>query len=159
MSQVVSKLPLPPSSGLPLADQVDLRAHWMPFTANRAFLRDPRIVVSAQGQWLVDEQGRRIFDALSGLWTCGAGHGREEIRDAVARQLDTLDYAPAFQFGHPGAFRLADRIAGLLPGTLNHVFFTGSGSESADTAVKIARAYWRARGQATKTRLTRCHRP
>lgn len=141
------------TAALPLAAEVDMRAHWLPFTANRAFQQDPRVVVSAQGHWLVDEQGRRVFDALSGLWTCGAGHSREEIREAVARQLGTLDYAPAFQFGHPGAFRLADRVARLLPDPLNHVFFTNSGSESVDTAVKMARAYWRLKGQAGKTRL------
>ncbi len=132
---------------------LNLRAHWMPFTANRQFHRDPRIIVAAQGNWLTDDRGRRIFDSLSGLWTCGAGHGRTEIQQAVAAQLGTLDYSPAFQYGHPLSFVLADKIAALLPGTLNHVFFTNSGSECADTAVKMARAYWRLKGLPAKTRL------
>ena len=136
-----------------LASTLKLDAHWMPFTANRAFQRDPRIVVGAEGSWLIDDQGRRIYDSLSGLWTCGAGHGRKEIQDAVARQLGTLDYSPGFQYGHPLSFQLAEKIAERLPGDLDHVFFTGSGSECADTAVKMARAYWRLKGQASKTKL------
>ena len=94
-----------------------------------------------------------MFDGLSGLWCCGLGHGRSEISDAVARQVATLDYAPAFQYGHPLSFELANKITALMPAGLDHVFFTGSGSESADTALKMARAYWRAKGQGTKTRL------
>ncbi|NML32372.1 aspartate aminotransferase family protein [Paraburkholderia antibiotica] len=133
--------------------KLNLNAHWMPFSANRNFQQDPRMIVAGEGKWLIDQQGRRIFDGLSGLWTCGAGHARKEIRDAVATQLGTLDYSPAFQFGHPLSFELAARIADLFPGSLNHVFFTGSGSECADTAVKMARAYWRLKGQPAKTRL------
>ncbi len=142
-----------PHTATPLASTLKLDAHWMPFTANRAFQRDPRIVVGAEGSWLIDDQGRRIYDSLSGLWTCGAGHGRKEIQDAVARQLGTLDYSPGFQYGHPLSFQLAEKIAERLPGDLDHVFFTGSGSECADTAVKMARAYWRLKGQASKTKL------
>ena len=138
---------------LSIANTLALDSHWMPFSANRNFLKDPRLIVGAQGNVLIDEHGRRIFDGLSGLWTCGAGHSRQEIADAVARQLVTLDYSPAFQYGHPLSFQLSERIAGLTPGDLNHVFFTGSGSESADTAVKMARAYWRLRGQPQKTKL------
>ena len=128
-------------------------AYWMPFTANRFFKKNPRIITGAEGAYYRDAAGRRIFDGLSGLWTCGAGHNRPEIADAVYQQLRTLDYAPAFQHGHPKAFELAERIAHLMPEGLNHVFYTGSGSESADTSLKIARAYWRKSGQPTKTKL------
>ncbi len=133
--------------------QLDLHAHWMPFTANRNFHRDPRLVLAAQGNYLTDDAGRQVFDSLSGLWCCGAGHGRREIADAVARQLGTLDYSPGFQFGHPLSFRLAERLASLTPAGLDHVFFTNSGSECADTAVKMARAYWRLKGKSSKTKL------
>ena len=132
---------------------LNLQAHWMPFSANRIFQRDPRFIVAAQGRWLTDDKGRQIFDSLSGLWTCGAGHTRNEIQEAVAKQLGTLDYSPGFQYGHPLSFQLADKIAQRMPGDLNHVFFTGSGSESADTAVKMARAYWRIKGQPAKTKF------
>lgn len=132
---------------------LNLSAHWMPFSANRQFQRDPRFIVAAEGHWLTDDKGRQIYDSLSGLWTCGAGHTRSEIRKAVDSQLGRLDYSPAFQYGHPLSFQLAEKIAQRMPATLDHVFFTGSGSESADTAVKMARAYWRARGLPTKTRL------
>lgn len=128
-------------------------AYWMPFTANRFFKENPRVIKSAEGAYYIDESGRRIFDGLSGLWTCGAGHNRPEIAEAVYHQLKTLDYAPAFQHGHPKAFELAERIASLMPTGLDHVFFTGSGSESADTSLKIARAYWRKKGMPTKTKL------
>ncbi|UYG05686.1 aspartate aminotransferase family protein [Halomonas sp. LR3S48] len=133
--------------------QEQLDAYWMPYTGNRQFKRDPRIIVGAEGSYFTDADGRRVFDALSGLWTCGAGHGRPEITEAVARQLQQLDYAPAFQYGHPKAFELAHRIRGLTPQGLDYVFFTGSGSESADTSLKIARAYWRKKGKPTKTKL------
>ncbi|MFT4020021.1 MAG: aspartate aminotransferase family protein [Acinetobacter sp.] len=128
-------------------------AHWMPFSANRNFEKDPRFVVAAQGHYLTSDDGRQIYDSLSGLWTCGAGHTRPEIQKAVAEQLSILDYSPGFQFGHPLSFRLADKLASLMPESLNHVFFTGSGSECADTAVKIAKAYWRIKGQPTKTKF------
>ena len=133
------------------AEQLD--AYWMPYTGNRQFKRDPRIIVGAEGSYLIDSDGRRVFDSLSGLWTCGAGHSRPEIADAVSRQLRELDYAPAFQFGHPKAFELAHRLRELMPEGLDHVFFTSSGSESTDTALKIARAYWRKKGQPSKTKL------
>lgn len=132
---------------------LNLQAHWMPFSANRNFQRDPRFIVAAEGRWLTDDKGRQIFDSLSGLWTCGAGHTRSDIQQAVAKQLGTLDYSPGFQYGHPLSFQLADKIASHMPGELNHVFFTGSGSESADTAVKMARAYWRIKGQPAKTKF------
>ncbi|CAI8705288.1 aspartate aminotransferase family protein [Pseudomonas serbica] len=138
---------------LPLASQLKLDSHWMPFSSNRNFQRDPRFIVSAQGSWLTDSEGRKVYDSLSGLWTCGAGHSRKEIQEAVALQLGTLDYSPAFQYGHPLSFMLSERVADLMPGDLNHVFYTNSGSECADTAVKMARAYWRLKGQSTKTKM------
>jgi beta-alanine--pyruvate transaminase len=130
-----------------------LEAHWMPFTGNRNFKASPRMIVGADGAYYRDADGRRVFDGLSGLWCCGLGHGRRELLEAACRQLETLDYAPAFQFGHPLSFELANRIKELVPTGLDHVFFTGSGSESADTSLKMARGYWRAKGQPGKTRL------
>ena len=142
--------PTPLPCGL---SQEQLEAHWMPFTGNRQFKQDPRLIVSAEGRYYTDAEGRKIFDGLSGLWTCGAGHGRPEIVEAITAQAKTLDYSPSFQFGHPKAFQLAHRITDFMPEGLNRVFFTGSGSEAVDTALKIARAYWRKKGQASKTRF------
>lgn len=130
-----------------------LDSHWMAFSGNRQFKKDPRIITGAQGCYYTSADGRQIFDGLSGLWTCGAGHCRPEIAEAVSKQLSTLDYAPAFQFSHTKAFELADRITDFMPDGLNRVFFTGSGSESAETSLKIARAYWRKKGLPTKTKL------
>lgn len=130
-----------------------LESHWMPYTANQQFKDDPRIIVSGQGSYFTDAEGRQIYDGLSGLWTCGAGHCRPEITEAVAKQLGTLDYSPGFQFGHPKAFELANRIKDFMPKGLDYVFFTDSGSESADTSLKIARAYWRKKGMPSKTKL------
>ena len=130
-----------------------LDAHWMPYTANRAFKKSPRMIVAADGCHYLTADGRRVFDSLSGLWCTGAGHNRPEIQEAVARQLSRLDFAPGFQFGHPSSFELADRIAGMTPPGLDHVFFTNSGSECADTSMKIARAYWREVGRPGKTKL------
>ena len=144
---------MPENAPSTLASQLKLDAHWMPYTANRNFQRDPRLIVGAEGSWLIDDKGRRVYDSLSGLWTCGAGHTRKEIQEAVAKQLGTLDYSPGFQYGHPLSFQLAEKITDLTPGNLNHVFFTDSGSECADTAVKMVRAYWRLKGQATKTKM------
>ncbi|MET3512361.1 beta-alanine--pyruvate transaminase [Pseudacidovorax sp. 1753] len=134
-------------------DAAWLEAHWMPFTGNRQFKADPRIIVSGKGAYFIDADGRKIFDGLSGLWCTGLGHCRNEISEAVARQVATLDYSPAFQFGHPLSFELANKVKDLMPKGLDYVFFTDSGSESADTSLKLARAYWRAKGQGTKTRL------
>ncbi len=134
-------------------DAAWLDAHWMPFTANRSFKADPRIIVEGKGAYFTDADGRRIFDGLSGLWCTGLGHCRTEISEAVGRQAAKLDYSPGFQFGHPLSFELANKIKGLMPQGLDYVFFTDSGSESADTSLKLARAYWRAKGQGTKTRL------
>ena len=134
-------------------DRKTLEAHWMPYTGNRQFKEDPRIITSAEGVWYTDDKGRKVLDGHSGLWTSGLGHGRKEISAAVSKQINTLDFAPPFQFGHPPAFELADRIKGLMPEDLDYVFFTNSGSESADTSLKMARAYWRLMGQPTKTRF------
>ncbi len=134
-------------------DAAWLDAHWMPFTANRQFKRDPRMIVAAQGAYFTDADGRQVFDGLSGLWCTGLGHGRREIAEAVGKQAAQLDYSPAFQFGHPLSFELANKLKSLTPAGLDHVFFTASGSEAADTALKMARAYWRLKGQGGKTRL------
>jgi beta-alanine--pyruvate transaminase len=134
-------------------DAAWLDAHWMPFTGNRQFKQSPRMFVGAEGAYYLDADGKKVFDGLSGLWCCGLGHARKEINEAVVKQLATLDYAPAFQFGHPASFALANKIKELTPAGLDHVFFCGSGSEAADTSLKMARAYWRAKGKGTKTRL------
>jgi beta-alanine--pyruvate transaminase len=133
--------------------RAELEAYWMPYTANKQFKDDPRIIVEGQGAYFTDAEGRKIFDGLSGLWTCGAGHCRPEIAEAVSKQLRTLDYAPGFQYGHPSAFKLANRIKDFMPEGLDYVFYTDSGSESADTSLKIARAYWRKKGMPSKTKL------
>lgn len=130
-----------------------LDAHWMPFTSNREFKKNPRIIVSAKGRYFTAADGRQIFDGLSGLWTCGLGHCHPEITQAVSDQVKQLDYSPGFQFGHNKSFELAHRVSEFMPKGLNRVFFTGSGSESVDTALKIARAYWRKQGHAEKTRF------
>ena len=131
----------------------DLESYWMPFTANRDFKNDPRIVVSADGMYYKSETGKDILDSAAGLWCVNAGHNRPEITSAISQQAATLDYAPSFQYGHPKAFELASRVADLFPKGLDHVFFTNSGSEAVDTTLKIALAYHRARGKGTKTRL------
>jgi len=140
-------------SAKPQLDRAALEAFWMPFTANRQFKSQPRLLARAQGMhyWTVD--GRQILDGVAGLWCVNAGHGRPEISAAVSEQISTMDYAPPFQMGHPAAFELANEVVAWLPKGLDHVFFTNSGSESVDTALKIALAYQRARGQGTRTRL------
>lgn len=137
----------------PRQDAQWLEPHWMPFTGNRDFKAHPRLIAGAQGCYYTDIDGRKIFDGLSGLWCCGLGHGREEITEAARKQLASLDYSPAFQYGHPLSFALANKLKELTPQGLDYVFFTGSGSEAADTSLKMARAYWRARGQGQKTLL------
>ncbi len=131
----------------------DLSAFWMPFTANRRFKGDPKLLVAAKGMYYRTEDGREVLDGTSGLWCVNAGHGRAEITDAVARQLETMDYAPSFQLGHPLAFDFATELAKIAPAGLDRIFFTGSGSESVDTALKIALAYHKARGEGGRTRL------
>ncbi len=131
----------------------DLEAFWMPFTANRDFKENPRMLVSADGLYYRESEGRRILDAAAGLWCVNAGHNHPKIKKAITDQLDELDYAPNFQFGHPLAFKLANKLKQFFPADLNHAFFTSSGSESVDTALKIALAYQRARGEGSRTRL------
>ncbi|WP_174804077.1 aspartate aminotransferase family protein [Martelella limonii] len=130
-----------------------LDAYWMPFTANRQFKETPRMLVGARGMHYRSEDGRTILDGTAGLWCCNAGHGHRSIAEAVMRQLEEMDYAPSFQMGHPAAFAFAERLKALAPEGFDHVFFTGSGSESVDTALKIALAYHRVRGEASRTRL------
>ncbi|WP_313088488.1 aspartate aminotransferase family protein [Pseudomonas sp.] len=126
---------------------------WMPFTANRQFKQSPRLLERAEGMYYTDTAGRQVIDGTAGLWCCNAGHGRPEITEAVSRQIARLDFAPTFQMGHSLPFELAERLAQISPAGLNRVFFTNSGSESADTALKIALAYQRAIGQGSRTRL------
>lgn len=135
------------------APHSDLDAFWMPFTANRQFKANPRLLARAEGMYYWTHDGRQILDGVAGLWCVNAGHGRGEITDAVAKQLQTMDFAPTFQMGHPIAFELANRLAALAPPGLDRVFFTNSGSESVDTALKIAIAYHRARGAGQRTRF------
>jgi beta-alanine--pyruvate transaminase len=131
----------------------NLDAFWMPFTANRQFKQNPRLLVSAKDMHFRSHDGREILDGTAGLWCCNAGHARPKIVEAVQKQVAELDYAPAFQMGHPKVFELAARLAAMLPSPIDHVFFTNSGSESVDTALKIALAYHRAKGNGTKTKL------
>jgi len=131
----------------------ELAAHWMPFTGNRQFKEKPRMIAAAKGAYYTDADGRQIFDGLSGLWTCGLGHGREEITAAVSKQIADLDYSPGFQYGHELSFKLANRVVELTPSGLDKVFFTDSGSETIDTALKIARGYWRSKGQPGKSKF------
>jgi beta-alanine--pyruvate transaminase len=131
----------------------DLSAFWMPFTANRQFKKAPRMFVSADRMHYKTADGREVLDGTAGLWCCNAGHNRPKIVEAIREQAGELDYAPAFQMGHPKAFELANRLADMAPAPFEHVFFTNSGSESVETALKIAIAYQRAIGQGTRTRL------
>jgi beta-alanine--pyruvate transaminase len=135
------------------ANRPDLSAFWMPFTANRRFKADPRMLVAAKGMYYRTEDGREVLDGTAGLWCVNAGHGRPEIAEAVARQLEAMDYAPSFQMGHPLAFDFAAELAKIAPAGLDRIFFAGSGSEAVDTALKIALAYHKARGEGGRTRL------
>lgn len=130
-----------------------LEQHWMPFSGNRDFKADPRLIVKAEGMYFVDHKGGTVLDGSSGLFCVPLGHGRKEIADAVHEQLLTNDYTPPFQLGHPGAFELASKVARIAPEPINHVFFVNSGSESIDTALKIAMAYHRAKGEGHRTRF------
>lgn len=131
----------------------DLSAFWMPFTANRQFKKNPRMFVSADRMHYKTADGRQVLDGTAGLWCCNAGHNRPKIVEAIQKQAAELDYAPAFQMGHPKAFELANRLRDMAPEPFEHVFFTNSGSESVETALKIAIAYQRAIGQGSRTRL------
>ena len=123
---------------------------WMPFTANAQFKKTPRVLVSARDMHFVADDGRKILDGTSGLWCSNAGHCRPKITEAIQRQAAELDYSPVFQMGHPGPFRVAERLRTLMPGDLDYTFFTNSGSESVDTALKIALAYHRVRGEGSR---------
>lgn len=131
----------------------DLNAFWMPFTANRQFKKNPRMFVAAKDMHYTTSDGRQVLDGTAGLWCCNAGHCRPRITEAIQRQAAELDYAPAFQMGHPVAFELANRIIEIAPQGIEHVFYTNSGSESVETALKLAIAYHRAKGEGTRTRL------
>ncbi len=131
----------------------DLDALWMPYTANRAFKQAPRLLARAEGMSYWTPEGREVLDATAGLWCVNAGHGRRQITEAIQYAAAAMDFAPAFQMGHPLMFQAASRLAQLTPEPLNRIFFTNSGSESADTALKVALAYHRARGQGHRTRL------
>jgi beta-alanine--pyruvate transaminase len=132
---------------------ISLEAFWMPFTANRQFKAAPRLLARADGMYYETPEGRRVLDGCAGLWCVNAGHGRQEITDAVSRQISEMEYAPPFQMGHPIAFELANALAEIAPRGLDRVFFTNSGSEAVDTALKIALAFHRVRGEAARTRL------
>ena len=143
---MLDKSPAPPAPN-------DLAAFWMPFTANRAFKAAPRLIAGAKGMHYFSTDGRKIIDGAAGMWCCNAGHGRAEIASAIGKQAEALDFAPPFQFGIPQAFELANRIAALAPNGLDHVFFCNSGSEAADTALKVALAYHQINGQGSRIRL------
>ena len=128
-------------------------AYWMPFTANRQFKKNPRLLTAADGMYFTDDKGRQILDGIAGLWCVNAGHKRPKIVSAIQQQAAEMDFAPPFQMAHPKAFELAERLAALTPAGLDKVFFTNSGSEAVDTALKMALAYHRVRGDAARTRL------
>jgi beta-alanine--pyruvate transaminase len=130
-----------------------LDAYWMPFTASRQFKKSPRLLTRAEGMYYWDDKGRQILDAVAGLWCVNAGHARQKIVQAIQDQAAELDFAPPFQMAHPKAFELAERVAAIAPAGMNKVFFTNSGSEAVETALKMALAYQRARGEGTRTRL------
>jgi beta-alanine--pyruvate transaminase len=141
-----------------LSDQLHLHpdkldAHWMPFTANRQFKAAPRMIAKAEGMYYWTPEGRQVLDGFSGLWCCNAGHCRKPIVEAIQKQAATLDYSPAFNMAHPLSFELANRIVEIAPPTMKHVFYTNSGSEAVDTALKIALGYQRVRGEASRVRL------
>jgi beta-alanine--pyruvate transaminase len=135
------------------ADVSKLDAYWMPFTANRQFKQAPRLLTKADGMYFRDDKNREVLDGIAGLWCVNAGHNRPKIVQAIQDQAAELDFAPPFQMGHPKAFELAERLAQLTPQGLNRIFFTNSGSESVETALKMAIAYHRVRGEASRTRL------
>lgn len=141
------------TNSMPNLSPEDLQSYWMPFTANRQFKSDPRLVVGADRMHFTLADGRQLMDGIAGLWCCNAGHNRPRIVEAIQKQAAELDYSPAFQMGHPKQFELASRLAKMMPGNLNKVFFTNSGSESCETALKMAIAYHRARGEGHRTRL------
>ena len=128
-------------------------AYWMPFTANRQFKKNPRLFVKAAGMHYETDDQRQVLDGVAGLWCVNAGHARPRIVQAIQAQAAEMDFAPPFQMAHPKAFELAEKVAALTPAGLNKVFFTNSGSESVETALKMALAYHKVRGEGTRTRL------
>jgi beta-alanine--pyruvate transaminase len=148
MSQTSAASSPASSATLPSLDEL-----WMPFTANRAFKQAPRMLVAAKGMYYTTDDGRQILDGTAGLWCVNAGHCREEITAAITKQAGVMDYAPPFQMGHPIAFELAQRLAEMLPDGIDRVFFGNSGSEAVDTSLKIALAYWQAKGQPQRVRF------
>ena len=130
-----------------------MESFWMPFTGNREFRQNPRLVERAEGMYYYKPDGQQVLDMVAGLWCCNAGHGHPKVVEAIQSQAAEMDYAPPFNFGHPAAFEAAEQLTRITPDGMNHVFFTNSGSESVDTALKIALAYQKERGQASKTRL------
>src|SRR3954471_11388464 len=138
---------------LPRAQALNLEHYWMPFTDNRRFKAKPKLVVSAKDVHFTTAEGRQVLDGLATLWCVNAGHGRPKIVEAIRAQAGELDFASSFSLGHPLPFKLAERIAAVAPQGMQHVFFTNSGSEAIDTALKIALAYHRLRGEGTRTRF------
>ena len=136
-----------------MSSALNLEPYWMPFTGNRFFKANPLLMESAEGMYFTTTDGKKILDGIAGLWCCNAGHCHPKIVAAIQAQVAKLDYATAFQLGHPGAFELADRLTGIAPGNLDHAFFVNSGSEAVDTALKIAIAYHRVRGEGQRIRL------
>jgi beta-alanine--pyruvate transaminase len=147
-TETLNAPPAPEASAIPSLEEL-----WMPFTANRAYKRAPRLLVAAKDMYYTDAAGRQVLDGTAGLWCVNAGHCREEITAAIREQAGVMDYAPPFQMGHPLAFELAQQLSRMLPNGIDHVFFGNSGSEAVDTALKIALAYWQAKGQPQRTRL------
>ena len=146
-------MPLATNRNIAASVPNDLQSYWMPFTPNRAFKKAPRLIARAKGMHYYTADNRAVLDGTAGLWCCNAGHNRDPIVEAIRAQAAELDYAPAFQFGHPKAFELASRIAALAPGSLEHVFFCNSGSEAVDTALKIPLAFHNVRGHGGRSRL------
>ena len=144
---------LPAAAKASAAPQQAMDAYWMPFTANRQFKQAPRMLAKSSGMHYWTPEGRQILDGIAGLWCVNAGHARTKITQAIAEQAAEMDFAPPFNMGHPKAFELAERLAELTPAGLNRVFFTNSGSESVETALKMAIGYHRARGEGARTRL------
>jgi len=153
MSPPAASASLPRTEAAPSLSRADLEAYWMPFTANRQFKAKPRMLAKSSGMHYWTPEGRQILDAVAGLWCVNAGHSRREITDAVAQQLETMDFAPAFQMGHSGAFELANAVKKIAPAGLDHVFFTNSGSEAVDTAMKVVLAYHRLKGDSQRTKI------
>ena len=136
-----------------LLAQLNMEPLWMPFTANRQFKSNPRLLVAAKDMYYTTHDGRQVLDGISGLWAVNAGHCRAPIVEAMKKQAESIDYATGFQLHHPSAFLAAERLAQIAPAGMDHVFFVNSGSEAVDTALKMALAYHRVRGEGHRVRL------